>query len=50
MDDARSCDPGDFGREPFYMVLLSLKDLLGDKHGEIGILDTNFLNFDVEPF
>ena len=43
-------NPGDFRRKALDVVLLALENLLGDKHGEVGVLDTEFLDLAVEPF
>jgi hypothetical protein len=45
----RSSHPGDFGRETFNVVFFALENALRDKHGEIGVLHSEFLDTSVEP-
>lgn len=41
--NARSGNPGDLGSESLNVVLLALEDLGGDKHGEVGVRDSESL-------
>lgn len=49
MRNVRSRNPCDFGRETLDVILFALKNALRDKHGEVGVLDAEFLNLLVEP-
>lgn len=49
LSDSRLSDPCDLGSETLNVVLLLLESAGGDKHGEVGVLDTELLNLDVEP-
>jgi len=44
-----SCNPGDLGRESVDVILLPLKNLLGNKHGEVSVLNPVCLDFVIEP-
>ena len=48
----RACagDPGHLGGEALDVVLFALEHLRGNEHGEVGILDTERLDFAVKPF
>jgi len=45
----RSCNPGDLGRESFYVIFLPLQNLLGNEHGEISVLDAQSFDSVIEP-
>ena len=47
--DVRSCDPCNFRRETFYVVLFPLEDLGGNKQREVRVLNAHRLDLAVEP-
>lgn len=47
--NARSGDPGNFGGEALDVVLLTFQHLLRNKHGKVGVLDTELPDVNVEP-
>lgn len=49
MQNLRLCNPGNFGGEAFNMVLLALKNLCGNKHGEVTVLHANCLDIIIKP-
>jgi hypothetical protein len=49
LSDLRLGDPCDLGSETFNVVLLLLESAGGDEHGEVGVLDTELLDLNVEP-
>lgn len=47
--DLRLSNPSNFGSETFNVVLLFLEPSTGDEHGEIAVLNTEFLDLVVKP-
>jgi hypothetical protein len=47
--DIRSCNPSNFWREPFDMVLFPFQNLGRDEHGEIRVLNADFFDLSIEP-
>lgn len=42
-------NPGDLWRETLNVVLFLLEDAFRDEHGEVGVFNTQFLDFRIEP-